>query len=156
MIMKDFFKRNKFTFVAILLFLVFVFFLVEVKNIFFPNIGKAIYGNRLDGIEDVEITTSKKNEIKKYLEEDGGVQKAEVHLSGKIIEVEIIVNDDIAIDTAKGIGSKTLEKLSDEEKKFYDVQIFVNKNIEAGDFPIIGYRHHAKDAISWTKDRAAD
>jgi hypothetical protein len=45
---------------------------------------------------------------------------------------------------------------SDEEKKFYDFQFFVEKTVEAGDknqFPIIGYKHHASENITWTKDR---
>ena len=42
----------------------------------------------------------------------------------------ITVNDDIELDKAKETAGKILEKLSDEEKKFYDVQIFVSKDTD--------------------------
>ena len=49
-----------------------------------------------------------------------------------------------------------LDQLDDDEKGFYDIQIFVKKDTDAADFPIIGYKHHAKDSFSWTKNRGAE
>ena len=59
----DFIKKNKFTIIAVGVFLILVLLLVQVKNIFFPNEGSAIYGNRLEGIESVKITKDKKTKI---------------------------------------------------------------------------------------------
>lgn len=66
------------------------------------------------------------------------------------------MQDDTSVDTAKALNTKVLDSLSNKEKKFYDIQIFVKKDSEATDFPIIGYKHHAKDTFSWTKDRGAE
>lgn len=146
----DFIRKNKFTILAIVIFLVLVILLVQVKNIFFPNEGSAIYGNRLEGIEKVEITKDKKNTIKDSLSSDGMTTEVSIRLSGKIINVNIVVNDEVSVDTAKGLSNKVLENLSDEEKKYYDIQIFIDKKSESEEFPIIGYKHHAKDNFSWS------
>ena len=51
------------------------------------------------------------------------------------------------------MGTTVIEQFSDAEKAYYDFQIFIKnvKNVEQ--FPIVGYKHHGKDNISWTKDR---
>ena len=49
--------------------------------------------------------------------------------------------------------NKVIEKLSDKQKKYFDVQIFIKKSSKDEKFPIIGYKHHNKDNITWTKDR---
>ena len=56
-------KKNKKMFIVIGVFLLFVVLLIPIKTVLFPNSGKAIYGNRLDGIEKVlnNIDEYKKN-----------------------------------------------------------------------------------------------
>ena len=74
-------------------------------------------------------------------------------MAGRIIYVTMEVNGDTSRDDAKGLGNKTLESFSDAEKKYYDIQILIKNDSNKDQFPIIGYKHHAKDAIVWTKDR---
>lgn len=151
--MKDFIKKNKFTVIAILIFLVILIGLIQVKNIFFPSAGKADYGNRLDGIKEVEITNSKKNKIIKNLEDDSAVKNTTIRINGRTIETIITVNDDVSVDDAKKLVDKSIETLNDKEKKYYDIQVFIKKTGESSEFPIIGYKHHTKDGFSFTKDR---
>ena len=61
----NYIKRNKGTVIAIIIFIILVVLLFQVKTIFFPNSGKAIYGNRLEGIEEVEIEIKEKGDIVK-------------------------------------------------------------------------------------------
>ena len=49
----NFFKRNKGTIIAIIIFLVVLVFCVQVFNIFLSNDEKVLYGNRLDGKDKV-------------------------------------------------------------------------------------------------------
>ena len=51
------------------------------------------------------------------------------------------------------MSNKTLEKLSEEERAYYDVQFMINNENDKDHFPIIGYKHHSKQGISWTKNR---
>lgn len=148
-----FIKKNLLTIIAIGIFLLLILILVQVKNIFFPDEGSALYGNRLEGIEKVKINTSKKKKIVEALTTDGIASNATVRISGKIVDVNITVNMEASTDSAKGLANKVLENLTDEEKKYYDIQVFINKEEKTENFPIIGYKHHAKEGFSWTKDR---
>ena len=152
----NFIRKNKFVIIAIGIFLILVFVIFQIANIFFPEGGEALYGDRLDGIEEVEIDKDKQKDIESALESNESVKKTSVSISGKIIEVIITANDDTTLDAAKALAPKVVEELSKDELDFYDIQVFVKKDTDAADFPIIGYKHHAKDDFSWTKDRGAE
>ena len=151
----SFIRKNKFVIVAIGVFLILVIIAFQVVNMFFPEEGKALYGDRLDGIEEVELSDKALSGIAAKIEEDAAVKEASVSVTGKIVEVIITVQDDTTVEAAKGLNTIILDSLKKKEKSFYDVQIFVKKDTDAADFPIIGYKHHAKDGFSWTKDREA-
>ena len=151
----SFIRKNKFVIVAIGVFLILVIIAFQVVNMFFPEEGKALYGDRLDGIEEVELSDKALSGIAAKIEEDAAVKEASVSVAGKIVEVIITVQDDTTVEAAKGLNTIILDSLKKKEKSFYDVQIFVKKDTDAADFPIIGYKHHAKDGFSWTKDREA-
>ena len=101
--------------------------------------------------KEVKITEKKQKEIKDNIGEYS--KKTTVRIAGRIIYVDVIVNDDVNQDKAHEIGGKVLEKLSDEEKAYYDVQFLINNEKDKDHFPMAGYKHHAKTAISWTKNR---
>lgn len=150
--MKKYLKENLKLIVVLLVFIVLAFgFFIAYNAIFVNNQSK--YGDRLDGIENVKITDKIKKEI---VDNVGSLQitkSVSVNVSGKTINVLAKVNDDIEVGKAKEIDGKVIEKLSDEVKKFYDIQILISKDTDDAKFPIVGYRHHSKDYISWTKDR---
>lgn len=130
--------------------LVFVFYKLVLSQ---SNDTTAIYGDRLEGIEEVALSKSKKEDIESGIKEVGNNKSAKVTIRGKIINVVITINDDTTRDSAKGLADKVLEKLSEEEKKFYDIQVFIKKDVEDAQLPIIGYHHHKKTGFSWTLDR---
>ena len=150
--MKKYLKENLKLIVVLLVFIVLVFgFFIAYNAIFVNNQSK--YGDRLDGIENVKITDKIKKEI---VDNVGSLQitkSVSVNVSGKTINVVVKVNDDIDVGKAKEVDGKVIEKLSDEAKKFYDIQILISKDTDDAKFPIVGYRHHTKDYVSWTKDR---
>lgn len=151
--MNRYIKEHKTVVAAVIFMFIIIILAFIVKGTFFTNSENAVYGNRLNGIEKVKIDSKQKDEIIDKLKEDSAVKKATYKLQGKIVNITIVVNDDVGKDTAKGLANKVLEKLDDKQKKYYDIQVFIKKDNDAKDFPIIGYKHHAKDNFSWTKDR---
>ena len=151
--MKNFIKNNKVTVVAFIICVIFVVLVFVIKLTFFPNEASAIYGDRLDGIEDVEITNNKQKTIEKALEEIDEVKNASCDIEGRILNVIITVIDDVELDAAKGLTSSITDNLEDDQKSFYDIQVFISKDNDDTRFPIIGYKHQNKDGFSWTKDR---
>ena len=151
--MKNFIKNNKVTVVAFIICVIFVILVFAVKLTFFPNEGTAIYGDRLDGIEEVEITDKQQEDIIKALEDKDEVKKVSCDIKGRTLNVLITVNDDVELDPAKALTSSITENLEEDQTSYYDIQVFISKDNDDTRFPIIGYKHQNKDEFSWTKDR---
>lgn len=150
--MKKKIKDNKIILIIIVSLVVLSIILVKLLDNYSNEKG-AIYGSRLDGIEKVKVTSNMKTEIINNIKSMGKTKKASVAVQGKIINCEITVNDDITRDDAKTIADRIPEKLTEEQKKFYDIQIFIKKNTDDQTFPIIGYHHHNRETFTWTLDR---
>jgi len=152
----DFIKKNKFTIIAIVCFLLFVIVLVQIKNAFFPDMGRAIYGNRLEGIKEVKITKDELSTVKDTLKKNENVEKVSTIISGKLVNIIITVSEELGLDQAKELANISYKEFTSDEQEFYDFQVFIEKKSDAGDFPIIGYKHHKKEAFSWTRDRTVE
>ena len=131
----NFIKRNKKLLVVITVFLVALVAGIQLKNILYPS-GGAIYGNRLEGIEEVKLAENLDKQIQEKLKDI--VSKVEVRISS----------------VAKDNSKKILELFAEKQLNYYDIQVFLKKETDATDFPIIGYKHQNKDKFTWTKDRA--
>ena len=150
--MKKYIKEHKIVVVALAFLLIVIVLAFIAKQVFFSGTSNALYGTRLDGIKEVKIRKSEKEALSSKIEE---VKKCECEVQGKIVNVIITVNDDVGIDTAKALADKVMEVFDTDQKSFYDFQVFIKKDMEAGDFPIIGYKQNTKEGFSWTKDRVA-
>ena len=151
--MKKFIKNNKLTVITFIICVIFVIIVFAVKLTFFPDEAKAIYGDRLEGIEEVEITSKEQDNIISKLEEKAEVKKAEVDIKGRILNFIITVNDDVELDAAKALTGTITDTLEKEQTRYYDIQVFVKKDNDDARYPIIGYKHQDKDTFSWSKDR---
>lgn len=147
-------KKNKLTVFIIAIFVLVVLVGSYLYNLLFSSGRREAYGNRLDGIEEVEITNDQYESIKSKLKENENVTEVTTNLKGKIVNIIITVKDEVSKDNAKKIASTSLEKFDEEQLKFYDIQIFVKKdNAELNDFPIIGYKQNGRKGLTWSKDR---
>ena len=151
--LKRFIKQNKRTTIVFIICVIFVILVFVVKLTLFPSEAKAIYGDRLDGIEAVEITDNQQDKIVDKLKENENVRKASCNIKGRILNVIVTVTDETSLDTAKGLTSLITDQLEDDQKSFYDVQVFISKDNDDPKFPIIGYKHQNKDSFTFTKDR---
>lgn len=154
--MKKYIKDHKMVVAAIIFLLILLVIAYMAKQVFFSGSSNALYGSRLEGIDEVEVSKSDQENLINKIEEDSAVKKCEYNLQGTIINVIITVNDDVGLDTAKALASKVLEEFDDDQKSFYDFQVFIRKDSVASDFPIIGYKQNKKEGFSWTKDRVAE
>jgi len=147
-----FIKKHKLLLLFVILLIVATVFVIKVFLIFNDKDETAIYGERLNGADYVEIDTSKSTDKVKAKVGDlaSGVT---VRIQGRIVNIIINLKDEVTRDAAKDISNQLLGEFSDKEKAYYDFQIFLNKTNEDAQFPIIGYKHHTKAEIKWTKDR---
>ena len=149
-----FIKKNKYTIIVIIVFLALVVSFVEIKNILVPDEGKAVYGNRLDGIEKHPLKTSDLESIEKSIKEQEKVNDVSSKLHGKIINITITVQDDVSINDAKTLATNTISLFTKDDLSFYSLQVFVKKeNQDLNNFPIIGYKDAGSEEMFFTKDR---
>lgn len=149
-----FIKKNSSAVVGISVFILVIIVILIIKNVFMFDETKAIYGSRLDGIDKVKISSGQKSKAESKISED--VNKVKVKTTGKIVNITINTKNDTSIDDAKKMCDEVLKEFNDNQKKFYDFQFFVDNEGNNEQFPIIGYKHHSKDNITWTKDRAGN
>ena len=110
-----------------------------------------MYGNRLDGIENVTITDDKVNEIVNFIKEDNSISDSSMHIKGKIVNIIIKVSKkENTIDKMKEKSKEIIERFSKEEIEFYDFQFFI-KN-EDGNYNLMGYKNKRNENISWSSD----
>lgn len=148
-----FFKKHKNITLLLVIIVLFVFVYFYLTKIMKNVDNKAIYGDRLEVVENVNVNT---DEATKILKEKLGdiADNVTVRVQGRIIEIMVTCKAEVSRDQAKGTGQAVIESFDAEIRKVYDIQImYSSANKENAQFPIIGYLHYGKDAISWTKDR---
>ena len=153
--LKGFYKNNRIYCILMGISILCISLIAVMFLLYFINQTKSdVYGNRLSGIENVEITKEHKDEIISFIDEQEIVEKSTINIKGKIIYINVYLKDG-KVDDAQSLAIKILEKLTEDEKDFYDINYTFIKESEKGDeetsFPIMGYKKSDKTIISWTK-----
>lgn len=147
---KKFVKKNKklSIIIGVILGIVILFFLL--KGWVFPDISKSLYGNRLDGISKVPIEKNQISDLKSALTKESFVANVSYELKGRLINIEVDVQNGADGAKAKELGKTALASFTEEQKKYYDIQIFLTSS----DYSInyIGYKHKTSDEFIWTNN----
>lgn len=146
-----FIKKNISTIVALVVFVLVLTGLLYFKNTFSSDDAVAIYGSRLDGREEVEIPQERINKVVDSVKASSN--KTKVRIAGRIIEVIVDVKDGVSVKDAKGLGTPIVNTFTEQERAYYDIQIFLRNEKNTTQYPIIGYKHHTKAGLTWTRDR---
>jgi len=137
-------KDNKYTTVVFCLFLGFFLLAWVLYGIVMPS-DKEKYGDRLKGIEKVEVTETNKSDLVTAVEKVSFVSSCKVHVSGKIINVIVEVKSGTKVKLAKTIKTTVLKNISDDKKDFYDIQLFIiNQKSDTNGYPVIGYKNSSE------------
>ena len=150
---KGFYKSNRVYVILMFVSIVCILsILIGVIVYFARQSSQDIYGTRLDGIKSVEIKEDRLTEIENVVKENELVTKVNTNIQGKIIYLVITLSEGTPTD-AENISVKAMEKLSEKEKSFYDIQFIFDSTSESEDniFPIMGYKKASNIVISWTK-----
>lgn len=151
---KNLLSRHKILAVICLLALIVIIILFYMFCSIFVG-GSDKYGNRLDGIEEVEISKSEMSDIADAIAKDDSVDSAKVRLQGKIIYIDIVYKKDVSKDKAKEIAVKSLDNFDKKEKEFYDFEYVLTQNVgdnkEDTGFKITGAKTPKTDSISFIK-----
>ena len=152
--MKKFLKRNRYTVILLIIFILVIVLGLKVKDIFVPDEGKPTYGDRLKYMEKYPVTDEVYNKLDEALKKNSSVTKVTHRLQGKTINYYITFADKTSVKDAKAIGDSVLKGFDEETLSYYSIQVFLLKDDEKlNNFPIMGMKHPDSKTISWTKDR---
>ncbi|HOO68156.1 MAG TPA: hypothetical protein PLC53_02175 [Bacilli bacterium] len=147
----NFILKNRLYILIFILLVVGVFAFITLKAYLYPEDENTVYGDRLDGIEDVEITNDRLDEIVSKIKENEGITEASVNIQGKIINMNMIATlEDNSIEAMEELSTTLLENFSEEEIAFYDFQVFVQN--KTANYNLIGYKNKKNDSFSWSSD----
>ena len=152
--MKKFLKKNRYTCILLIVFVLLVILGLKVKDILVPDEGKATYGERLKDISKHPIEDEVYKKIDEELVKNKGVAKVSHRLQGKIINYYITFASEVSVKDAKNIGEGIIKGFSEDTLGYYSIQIYLLKEDEKlNNFPIIGMKNPEAKTVSWTKDR---
>ena len=98
---KKWINKNKGLSIIILLALVLFIIMIIIFAQLLIGGSSNKYGNRLDGIENVKISSDTYENVKLELQDSQVVESSEVRLQGRIVYTTIVLKDDTGIDKAK-------------------------------------------------------
>ena len=123
-----FMKKHKLTTFIIIIYIAVIIILYFLYKIFMGSNGLPVYGDRLDGIENVPITEELKDQIVEEISKTNYVMRVtRPYINGKILKVVITVSDLAQLQPAKDLSTRILELLDADQRAFYDVEVFLNK-----------------------------
>ncbi len=150
--MKKLWKNNK---IAVLFTIVILVIIITVLLIVFPLYSTrsgSTYGNRLDGIEDVAISSNTDSKIEEIFTNTSKIDKIDIFLKGKIYNIFVYVKDEVNVNDLIPQCDEALKVLDEEQIKYYDIQFFI-KNSGENAKTIVGYKNKSSKGISWTNNK---
>lgn len=144
-----FIKQHKKALIILAIIIVLIILLFSFFRVFLVDPSKSVYGDRLDGMDKVKISSEATKKLEKEMSELNEIEKADYHLKGRLIYVNLLVKDGVPVNTAKDIANKVLEYFTDEERAYYDIQIILSSKNEQEGYPVMGYKHKTSYVIIW-------
>lgn len=144
--LKEFYKNNRIYCILMLVSLFCFILMGSAVVIYFINQASSDkYGNRLEDLDNYPVT-KELAELETFYKESDGVNKASVRLQGKIIYVRVEVDPKTDIDGMQNIATESLNKLTDEQKGYYELQFTFLRD---GFAPYSGSKAASRTVITW-------
>lgn len=154
-----FFKEHRiFTMLMAIVVVCIVLIITVLVNVFYMGNGSSKYGNRLEGIKEVEISKSKQSDFENNIANNDKVKKADIRIQGKIVYITLEIETGVKLEEAEGIALKSLDEFSDEEKAFYDFNITLKQEAtnNSDGFIISGAKNKNGTGLVWNNNRVVE
>ncbi len=131
-------KKNKYTTLAIIIFVLLIFLGYGLYSFLIPSNGKPVYGDRLDGIEEVKVTKEELKKLDDEIVDENIVSKSNSYTNGRIVNIILTIKKGVKEKDAKKITSTILEYFTEEQLNYYDIELFLTS--EDDSYNLIGYK----------------
>lgn len=157
---KKFYKEHRVFIILLSIMLVGLILIATVLMQAFYSSGdsddpEAQYGSRLENKDKYPIEDSRIYAYEAKLTSDENVSDAKLAITGRIVYIKIIFQNDITMTDAQNIAAKSLEDFSEEEKSYYDFQFTITKPAtETSEYFITsGAKNKTSNIIVWNNNR---
>lgn len=142
-------NENRVLMVLAIILLICFITIIGVSLTYFYGSSESEYGNRLEGIEKVQITKKDSDKIVKSLKSEEKVEKASLVNKGKMIYLTIGFEAGTPIEEAKLVADGAIELFNKDELEFYDINITIKATgtTEVPKYTIMGARNSGGSGI---------
>ncbi len=151
---KKLWMQNRVLFVLFVIILVCIVLILGVLLKYFFGAYSSSYGDRLDGIEEVEVTNEMKDNFLTSIRNDDLVQDASMNIKGKIIYISIIFQDGVTLVEAESKALASLQNFEEKYLNFYDFQYTLKANAteDSEGFLIMGAKNVNGSGLVWNNN----
>lgn len=147
--MIKFFMKYRIVIIIIILLIIVAGIVVSLKAFLYPDDLDSVYGNRLNGIDEVAISNDRLEALETKYSEYEAIDSFSVEIQGKIIDIIINANEYATISEIKPVCLEILDEFNEAEILFYDFQFFIdNKNLN---YILIGYKNKLAEEPVYTE-----
>ena len=147
--MKKFYKENRVFVILMGIALVCIAIIIGLlASYVLSSNGGEKYGNRLDGISDVEIKDEFKDEMESKILEKEKVEDTKINFNIKF-------QKDTSVTEAQSVATSCMEFFEEDYLNYYDIQFFLTKSEyeeSTSTFPMLGYRKAQAANITWSNN----
>lgn len=150
--LKNSWNQNRVLFVLTTILIVCIILILMVVIDYFLGTSKDKYGDRLEGIKNVEV--SRISELESKVKEDEKIANCNIRQIGKIIYINIKFTNEITLVEAEGKALNTVELFSEEELKFYDLNYSLTQDAteSSAGFSIMGAKNINGTGLVWNNN----
>lgn len=147
--MKEFIKTHKNVIkIGVIVFACLMIFLM-VWLFILPSFNGNKYGDRLKDENKHKISNGVITKIKDKSKDNDSVEKIDYHKEGRVLNFTITVDSNFGVDQAKEFVDSIVNEIDEDDRKYYDIQFFIDSNDKSDNYPIIGYKSKNSDNINY-------
>lgn len=145
--MKKFYKNNRIYCILMIISIICILIMgVAVVIYFYNQMTTDSYGSRLENAEKYDLGDTL-TDLENFYKEQEGIESVSVRLQGKIIYIKAHAVETMKNEQIQSIATASLDKISEENRLFYDVQLMFTRN-ELN--PYLGAKNSGNTNIVWT------
>lgn len=151
-----FIRKHKFAIVVSIIFIIVLLAIIFSLIRILSEDENDKYGKRIAGIENVKITDSRIDNVKGKILDDQNINKITFRLDGKLVKFFIEVKKDAVELNVESILNIIIDKFTEEEKSFYDFEVFITCEEKQKLYPMIAYKHRNNQVFTITKKEGSN
>lgn len=136
-----------------LILIILIVLIVAILGFFiYKNLFQSNDNGRLEAIENHELTKKEINLVKEKFNELEHIVNIDISTNYKIIKIFVEFDDKVDFNNIKKISNESVEHFSEDNLKFYDIEIFVELlDSEGNKYSKIGYKHKSNSEFTWNR-----